>query len=123
MELILLVALFQIKHYWADFAIQTYQQTVRKGIYRDPVGLSHSLDHAVFTLIVLLVFNFFVYVPPLVMVVIALLESLVHYHIDFVKVKFGCKDTTRPVFWHQFGIDQLAHQLTYVAIYWYLLPI
>lgn len=123
MELILLVALFQIKHYWADFAIQTYQQTVRKGIYRDPVGLSHSLDHAYTTLIVLLIFNYFVYISPLTMVVIALLESTAHYHIDYFKVKFGCKDITTPTFWQQFGLDQLAHQLTYVLIYWYLLPI
>ena len=55
------------------------------------------------------------------MIVVALLEGLYHYLIDYTKVKYGCKDNTKPQFWNQFGLDQLAHQTSYLVIAWYLL--
>lgn len=122
MEILLLFLLLQIKHYYADFGIQTYQQTVRKGIYKDLIGISHSLDHVWTTLTVLIVFHFFYPIPVIKILLVALFEGLLHYHIDFVKVKFGCKDITKPLFWNQFGLDQLAHQLTYLLMIAYLLP-
>lgn len=121
MEILLLMLLLQIKHCYADFKIQTYQQTVRKGIYRDWVGISHSIDHFWTSLIALLVFNFFHHVDASTILWVALIESVAHYHIDWIKVKFGSKDITKPIFWTQFGLDQLAHQLTYIAMIWYLL--
>ena len=45
MEILALLLLFQIKHWYADFKIQTYMQTVKKGVWLDPVGISHTLDH------------------------------------------------------------------------------
>lgn len=116
MEIILLLLLLQIKHYWADFGIQTYGQTVRKGIYRDIVGISHSLDHVWSTLIVLLLFSLYWPLSAGVILAAAFIEGLAHYHIDWIKVRFGCKDMTRSAFWNQFGLDQLAHQLTYIAM-------
>ncbi len=122
MEILALILLLQIKHYYADFAIQTYAQTVRKGIYRDPVGISHSVDHVWTTLVALLVFDIFVVPLELFdMIAVALLEGIVHYHIDWTKVKFGTKDNTKPMFWNQFGMDQLAHQACYLVMVWYLL--
>lgn len=122
MEILALILLLQIKHYYADFVIQTYVQTVRKGIYKDPIGISHSVDHAWTTLLALFVFDQLVMPLDLVtMVVITVVEALLHYHIDWAKVKFGTKDNTKPLFWNQFGMDQLAHQLTYLAMVWYLL--
>jgi len=53
--------------------------------------------------------------------IVAILEGIVHYHIDWIKVHFGCKDNTKPLFWNQFGQDQLAHQATYLLMAWYLL--
>lgn len=123
MEFLFLLLLFQLKHYYADFVIQTYQQTVRKGIYRDVVGISHSLDHLWTSLVALLIFSIFYTVPAGVILVICILEGLLHYHIDWAKVHYGCKDLTKPVFWNQFGMDQLAHQLTYLAMAWYLVLI
>lgn len=116
MEYILLLFLLQVKHYWADFGIQTYGQTVRKGIYRDPVGISHSLDHVWATMIALLLFSVWHTLSPLIIILAALVEGIAHYHIDWIKVKFGCKDMTRSAFWNQFGLDQLAHQLTYLLM-------
>jgi hypothetical protein len=55
------------------------------------------------------------------MVGVALAEGVLHYHIDWCKVKYGIKDNTKPQFWNQFGMDQLAHQLTYAVIIYVIL--
>lgn len=120
-EALLLMFLLQVKHYYADFVIQTYAQTVRKGIYRDPVGISHSLDHVVGTLISLLVFSVVVPISVAAIIIISIAEGIAHYHIDWAKVHYGSKDITKPLFWNQFGLDQLAHQLTYLAMIYILL--
>lgn len=123
MEYIVLFFLLQVKHYWADFVIQTYQQTVRKGIYRDLVGISHSVDHVCGTLVALLIFNFIHPLSAWTILILSLAEGMLHYHIDWIKVRYGCKDITKPMFWNQFGQDQLAHQITYIALTAYLLPL
>ncbi len=116
METLLLLLLLQIKHWYADFVVQTYMQTVKKGVWLNPVGISHSVDHIYCTLIALLVFNLFFPISAFLIIAIAFLEGVVHYIIDFVKVKYGCKDNTKPLFWNQFGLDQLAHQICYLLI-------
>lgn len=118
--LILMFAL-QLKHYYADFAIQTYAQTVRKGIYRDLVGISHSLDHVTGSLLVLLAASFFIKISLPLVIVLSIVEGILHYHIDWAKVHFGCKDMFKSLFWNQFGLDQLAHQLTYLGMIYFLL--
>lgn len=120
MNILLLLILLQLKHYYADFVIQTYQQVVQKGIYRDLVGISHSLDHVWTTLIVLLIFNGFHPLAPLTIVGLAFFEGIIHYHIDFIKVKHGEKNASTALYWNHFGIDQLAHQLTYLAMVAYI---
>ncbi len=121
MEILALLVLLQIKHWYADFVIQTYMQTVKKGVWLDPIGISHSLDHVCSTLVIFMVFNIFHPISALSIIVLSLIEGIIHYTIDFVKVKYGCKDNTKPLFWNQFGMDQLAHQLTYIAMVAYLL--
>lgn len=121
MDILLLLALFQIKHWYADFKIQTYMQTVKKGVWLDPVGMSHTLDHIWTSAVVLTIFSIFYSIPILTIPVVILLEGIYHYLIDYTKVRYGCKDSTKPLFWNQFGLDQLAHQLSYLVIAWYLL--
>lgn len=115
------MALLQIKHFVADFVLQSYMQTVKKGVWLDPIGISHSIEHGVCTLAVLMLFCFFAPIPVGVMIVVTILEIISHYLIDYSKVKYGCKDHTKPIFWSQFGLDQLLHQLTYIAIIWYII--
>lgn len=121
MEILILFLLLQIKHYYADFVIQTYQQTVRKGIYRDLIGISHSLDHVWATLVALIIFSLYFPLSAGAILIIAIIEGLIHYHIDWVKVHYGCKDITKPIFWNQFGVDQLSHQITYILMAWVLI--
>jgi hypothetical protein len=96
-------------------------QTVKKGVWLDPIGISHTADHIWTTLVVLMIFNFFHPLNAFVIVFIAIAEGIYHYMIDYTKVKYGCKDNTKPQFWNQFGLDQLAHQTSYLAIVWYIL--
>lgn len=124
MDTLLLLLFLQIKHWYADFVIQTYMQTVKKGVWLHPVGISHSGDHVVFTYLSLLLFSVLVTpIDGLSIILIGAAEGIIHYLIDFVKVKYGCKDNTKPLFWNQFGMDQLAHQITYLAMIPFLLKI
>ena len=116
MEILALLLLSQIKHWYADFKIQTYMQTVKKGVWLDPIGISHSLDHVIATLVVLVCFSFMHFISAFTIIWLAFAEGIIHYTIDYVKVKYGCKDNTKPLFWNQFGLDQLAHQVTYLAM-------
>ena len=116
MDILFLILLLQIKHWYADFKIQTYLQTVKKGIWADPIGMSHTGDHIWTTLVALLVFNLFVPVSAGLILLVAFAEGLIHYLIDYTKVKYGCKDNTKPLFWNQFGLDQLAHQTCYLVM-------
>lgn len=121
MEILALLALLQIKHWYADFKIQTYMQTVKKGVWMDPIGISHTGDHVWTTLICLLLFSLYHTIPASTILIVSFAEGIYHYMIDYTKVKYGCKDNTKPLFWNQFGLDQLAHQLSYLAIVWYVL--
>jgi hypothetical protein len=121
MEILLLLLFLQVKHWYADFVIQTYMQTVKKGVWLHPIGISHSIDHAYCSMIVLFIFSLFVPVSLIYVLILPFFEGVVHYIIDFVKVKYGCKDNTKPLFWNQFGLDQLAHQLCYLIMVFILL--
>lgn len=120
-ESLFLMFVLQVKHYVADFVIQTYAQTVRKGIYRDPVGISHSVDHIIGSLAALFVASFFISISLPLALLLCTVEGILHYHIDWAKVHFGIKDITKPLFWNQFGMDQLAHQITYLGMVYLLL--
>jgi hypothetical protein len=96
-------------------------QTVKKGVWLNPIGISHSLEHGICTLVALFVFSLFVPVSVAAMLVVFVLEVIVHYIIDYSKVKYGSKDNTKPIYWTQFGLDQLLHQFTYIAIIWYII--
>ena len=121
MELLFLLFLLQVKHCYADFHLQTYMQTVKKGIWLDPIGISHTIDHMYCSLVAMFIFSFFVPISLLGVIVVTLVEGPIHYLVDYYKVKYGSKDNTKPIFWTQFGLDQLAHQLTYLWMVWYLL--
>jgi len=120
MEILLLLLLLQIKHWYADFKIQTYMQTVKKGVWLDPIGISHTVDHIYCSLIALLIFNFVYPLGVLTILLVAFFEGIYHYLVDYIKVKYGIKDNTKPLFWNQFGLDQLAHQISYLVVAWYV---
>lgn len=121
MNIIILLLLLEIKHWYADFRIQTYAQTICKGVYQDLIGISHSIDHLIGSLVVLFIFSIFIQPISLPLAIgLAILETIVHYHIDWIKVRFGCSDLKSPKYWSHFGLDQLAHKVCYLGIAYFI---
>ncbi len=113
---LLAFVMLAVKHTIADYFLQTSYQFLNKGIYGHPGGIIHAGFHALLTLPVFLILP-----PSSLALAIAIIagEYVVHYHLDWSKeqlVKRYKLSQADPWFWHLFGIDQLAHFLTYVAI-------
>lgn len=113
-ELVLL--LLFVKHYLFDFVWQTDSMVQHKGTYGDWRGIIHSVGHGVGTFIVVMLLLGFWWG-----LIIAVVDGVIHYHIDWLKMRYGEKDMSTPTFWNHFGLDQLAHSLTYVFIAGFLL--
>lgn len=113
--MIYLTLLF-IKHYLVDFVFQTEEEVKGKGIYGNLSGIRHSAEHAILTFWLTLLFT--VNVP--VSLIIGLLDFILHYHIDWTKMNYGNRDITNKLFWNHLGLDQLAHQITYICFAAYL---
>lgn len=115
-SVLLAMAALSVKHTIGDFVLQTSYQYRNKGTYGHPGGLLHSGIHVALTLPV-----FLILAPSSLAMVIAILagEFIVHYHLDWAKeqlVKRYGLTQTDPWFWYLFGLDQLGHMLTYLAI-------
>ena len=116
---LLALALFQIKHLVADFWLQTPWMVGDKSRYGQPGGLLHAAIHAVATAPIL------IWLAPGAATVVTLLaaEFLVHYHIDWLKASHAKRaglTSDRWLFWATLGADQALHQVTYIAILWWL---
>ena len=109
----ILLALFGIKHFFADFVLQKAYMVKDKGTYGAPGGIHHAGIHATGTFIVLmLVISHTALVIPL-----ALLDGVIHYHIDWAKQQLNRDLTVKDdMWWALFGLDQALHYLTYVGI-------
>lgn len=104
--------LLQIKHLIVDFYLQTDEMVKGKGIYGNFQGVFHSLQHAMGTLIIFGITG----VPFLYCVYLALFDFVTHYHIDYAKMNFGCRDIRNAKFWQHLGLDQYAHQIVYILM-------
>lgn len=112
---VLLLALFGVKHFIVDFLLQRKYQYANKGTYGHPGGLLHAGLHGVGTFLVLWLFA-----PLIWLVLMAIFDAVVHYHVDWAKTninkKYGWTAATHDEFWWLLGADQLLHWLTYVVI-------
>jgi hypothetical protein len=109
----LLLALFGIKHFIADYLMQFDYMLREKGIYGADGGIHHALLHASFTLLILVFFcNNADIIGALVFV-----DFVLHYHIDWAKQQLnrGLTSSDRK-FWVWMGLDQALHYLTYIGI-------
>lgn len=107
----LTLLLLQVKHWYVDFVNQSEEEVKHKGIYLDWLGVKHSLKQGLGT-----AFVFWIWCGPLVAVLLGLIDFVLHYHIDYVKMHYGNRDITTPQFWNQLGLDQMAHQITYLLL-------
>jgi len=109
----------QVKHLVADYLFQTSHMFLNKGRYGHPGGLLHAGLHVGLTIVVLALFA----VPVATVLSIAVVEFILHYHIDWTKEQLGKRADLNPDkvnFWRLHGLDQALHQATYLAMIWWI---
>lgn len=113
--LIGLLVWLQVKHFVADYLLQTPWIIAGKGYFDRPGGYVHAAVHIIGTAPALLYLG-------LGGGLIALLlsaEFVIHFAVDHFKAQQGRARPQSPNsarFWAMHGADQLAHHLTYSAI-------
>ncbi|SNV50223.1 Protein of uncharacterised function (DUF3307) [Legionella lansingensis] len=130
MSIIFLFFLFEVKHLIVDFFFQhspyIYQN---KGIYGHLGGILHALYHIFGSYLILVFSSFFLSYSAcwpvlnlsldLGFLILAILEGIVHYHIDWLKIKINNRMKWQPTsdyqFWDLLGVDQFLHHLTYIV--------
>ena len=115
--LVVLILGLQIKHFLSDYLLQTAWMIQGKVSFGHAGGYVHAGIHVVGTALVLAGLG----VAIQLLIVIVLIEFIVHYLLDFAKehVTSGLSARERPHrYWALHGLDQLLHQLTYLAIVW-----
>lgn len=109
---ITLLTLFVIKHFIADFLLQFNYMIEEKGRYLATGGIQHSAIHGILTYFILLYFT-----NPYTSTMLAMLDFVIHYHIDWAKMNLSQGLTTdNHKFWIWLGFDQMLHYLTYILI-------
>lgn len=115
LEAIGILLALQFKHFLADFAFQTRNMVQNKGFYGHKDGLAHSAIHGLLSLIAL----FLVWEVSLFVIVICLVETIIHYHIDWFKERVTRNrswSADNLNFWIAIGFDQFLHQTTYICL-------
>lgn len=115
MNILLLIGALLTKHFICDFPLQTHYQYMNKGYYGHLGGILHASIHAVGTLCV-----FYFFVPLKMAILFAIIDGLVHYHIDWSKANLNRYFQLTPDnghgYWVLFGFDQWLHQMTYILL-------
>ena len=108
----ILLALFGIKHFIADFLLQFPYMLGQKGTYGAEGGIHHAGMHTGLTFLVLVIGC-----DPIIAIELAMADGVVHYHIDWAKQQLnkGMSPADR-MFWVWMGADQGLHYLTYIGI-------
>ena len=119
-DTLVLLTLFQLKHFLADYPLQTITMVKEKGVYGKRGGIYHSLIHALLTFLMLAIVNYAVFpVAYTLAFAIAASEFVIHYHIDWGKMQMSKRFSTEDKgFWNWIGFDQLLHHLTYIGFAW-----
>lgn len=112
--LIALLGLLFFKHFLCDYLLQSQAMLRDKHDLRASGPYLHSGLHALSSGLILLAFA-----PWWLALAIAVAEFVLHVLLDWGKAQWVRRQTlteTHPRYWHLFGLDQLFHTLTYVAM-------
>lgn len=117
LSIFVLLAVFQIKHFFSDFPLQTPYMLGKMQVsgWFFPL-LAHALVHAFFTLAIVLTIN-----PKLWW--LALIDLVVHFVVDRIKASPKLLNRFTPqdrMFWWTLGVDQMMHHLTHYFIIYML---
>lgn len=128
----ILLGLFQLKHFLADYPLQTkYMLGKFKGGTEWILPLlAHVMVHGIFTFLICLLFN------PSLALSLAFFDMIIHFIMDRIKASPELLGRFKPLtketyptatdsdkksnvfFWWSLGLDQSVHHLThYVIIY------
>jgi hypothetical protein len=112
---IVMLVLFQVKHFVADYLLQPGWVRCGKGDLRRAGGYVHAGIHAAGSLPALMVAG----VGATQLAMLAIAEFAVHYTLDFSKASLSSRSHAGPetqTYWTLHGADQLMHQMTYAAL-------
>lgn len=110
MDILLVLVFLQVKHWHVDFVNQSAAEVQSKGKYGDLIGVGHSVKHG------LLTYAIFLFIVSFNQALfIGIIDIILHYHIDWVKMNYGNRDMNDKKFWCHLGLDQMAHQLCYIS--------
>jgi len=128
-DILLALAILMLKHFICDFILQVPFHYQNKGTYGHIGGISHAAIHGIGTFFALIYFadkpdTIDFEGPHAEITIVVLFDMIVHYHVDWAKVRINRRmhwtPTTHEEFWWLLGFDQLLHMLTYIAIIWYI---
>lgn len=114
---LMVLLLLQVKHMFADFFLQTPAMLADRSRLWHSGRLAHVTIHAGLSLVIFV----FGGAPLIFALLVCLAELITHYLIDLSKGLHSDKTGDGPDtsgYWRAFGMDQLAHQITYVAMVW-----
>lgn len=117
--LFLCLILLFLKHWYVDFVVQTPGEIENKGTYLHWQGIKHAVKHGIGTFMVL-AYN----LGLGDVLLLASLDMMIHYHVDWAKLKIQTHmqlTAQHAGYWNLFGLDQLAHALTYILLIWIVL--
>lgn len=109
--ILILFGLF-LKHFIADFVLQTKYQWSNKGTFLHPGGLLHSAIHGILTGVFLYFYGYF-------SIYLIFIDFISHYLIDYCKSNINRKWNYTPdtfMFWFMIGLDQFLHYVIYLII-------
>lgn len=116
-SVLILLCLLQIKHMFADYFLQTPRMLSGRGEYFHLGRAEHAAVHAFGSVIAF----FIVGASPAFIAVMAVLEWIVHFNIDWGKARYSEMKGYGPNeagYWRASGFDQALHHLTYLAMVW-----
>lgn len=112
--------LLTVKHFFIDFMLQVPYYYKNKGTLGHLGGILHAVEHGIGTMIVLVMMCLFMPVHPLMILGLAILDSTIHYFMDWYKVKTctenGWTATNSEEYWIWMGLDQFIHYMTYLLL-------
>ena len=112
---LLFAAALMVKHIVCDGPLQTLAMVREKRRYGRPLGLLHASIHVAGTLFICMFFGLGIQTAAL----LAVLDGVLHYHVDFAKENLvrikGWTPADGP-FWWAMTTDQALHHLTYLLL-------
>ena len=115
-SMLILLLLLQLKHWYIDFVDQSQIEIDSKQHYGQWRGVMHSTKHAVGTALCMGCVLGPMYWP--LTLIMGILDGIIHYHIDWIRQRWNERNHRDPGFWPHLGMDQMAHQITYIFFIW-----